>query len=60
MNRKQNDNAGIRHDIVLVNEEDQLFSPDRDVFRKTEIIDTGIRSPSRKKPVIPDRDDDGY
>jgi hypothetical protein len=57
--RRQNEIDGVRQDTVLVIIEERPFIPDWNVLRKTEMLDTGIRSPSRKKPAKPDRDDDG-
>ena len=57
--KKQNGIDGISLDIVRVDAGEQPFNPDGDVLQKTEVHGTGIRSPSRKKPVKPDGDDDG-
>jgi hypothetical protein len=57
--KRQHKIDGTPRDIVLVDERERPYNPDRDVLRKTEIHGTGIRSPSRKKPVKPGRDDDG-
>lgn len=55
--RKQTNSGGVRQDTVLVIDEERPFIPDRDVLRKTEILGTGVRSPSRKKPGKADGDD---
>jgi hypothetical protein len=56
--RRQNKIDGVREDIVLVDEEELPFIPDREVLRKTEILGMGVRSSYRKKPEKPGEDDD--